>query len=57
MKLRPRIPLKENSYIIYLFSIIFNYISDFLSYNFLLFERMFLFGALTCISNKPGDGR
>ena len=46
-----------NSYIIYLLSIILKYIPGFLSYKFLLFERMLLSGTLTCISNKPGGGR
>lgn len=52
-----RISLKGNSYIIYLLSIILKYIPGFLSYKFLLFERMLLSGTLTCISNKPGGGR
>ena len=57
MKPLPRISLKGNSYIIYLLSIILKYIPGFLSYKFLLFERMLLSGTLTCISNKPGGGR
>ena len=57
MKPLPRISLKGNSHIIYLLSIILKYIPGFLSYKFLLFERMLLSGTLTCISNKPGGGR
>lgn len=57
MKPLPRISLKGNNYIIYLLSIILKYIPGFLSYKFLLFERMLLSGTLTCISNKPDGGR